>query len=609
MSPEQGEAGLIVLAGAAVAAVVLALGAELAAFLNSGGFIGAPMPVVVRSVFLALAHFDNPRRGWPRQFAARLPGPVSYWGSTAIVLLAAGAAAVLAARLYRRFAGENRTRLGVEASARLARPSELKRLVMARPTSGRFVLGRVGRRRIATEDVDTQAGKSSGRFRRSLPPRRTSVAMVGPTRCGKTAAAITGILEWAGPAILSSVKSDLISATIGWRRSLGEVRVFDPSGLTPEPTSGWSPLRGAATVPGAQRAARALVDAGPRRGVQDLDFFLRLAEQLVWPHLFFAANQGRSMRELVHWLLTQESPLDPDTRLSAAIELATANPDPDQREDARHAEHTLAAVWGFDHRTRSSAYATAQTLIGPWTDTGVIDACETEDLDLDWLLSGTNTLYICSPLHEQQRLSAVFGSLLGDLVNQAYEHEAITGRPMPTTLLLLDEAANTPTRWLPHVASTCAGIGLLLVTIWQSKAQLDSAYGELADSVLTNHGTKVIFSGASDLPTLEYASRLLGDEDITRRGTTLDQRDGHRTLSLTHHSVPLLPVHVLRQSRPGHALLVHADLPPAHLRTLPYYRDGRLRARAAASAHSKFGDRTSAAMPGVANDQAVGSPR
>jgi hypothetical protein len=32
--------------------------------------------------------------------------------------------------------------------------------------------------------------------------------------------------------------------------------------------------------------------------------------------------------------------------------------------------------------------------------------------------------------------------------------------------------------------------------------------------------------------------------------------------------------------RPGHALLVHGTLPPAHIRTRPYYRDRRLAARA-----------------------------
>ena len=221
-----------------------------------------------------------------------------------------------------------------------------------------------------------------------------------------------------------------------------------------------------------------------------------------------------------------------------------------------------------------------QTLIGAWTDPGVLAASDVEEIDLEWLLAGSNTLYICSPLHEQQRLAPVFGSLLGDLINQAYERVATNDEPLPTTLMVLDEAANTPTRWLPQVASTCAGIGLLLVTIWQSKAQLDAAYGDLADSVLTNHGTKIIFSGASDLPTLEYAARLIGDEEIVRRGTTLDQRDGHRTLNLSRQTVPLLPGHVLRQTRPGNALLVHAALPPAHLKTRPYYRDRALLARA-----------------------------
>ena len=144
---------------------------------------------------------------------------------------------------------------------------------------------------------------------------------------------------------------------------------------------------------------------------------------------------------------------------------------------------------------------------------------------------------------------------------------------------MLDEAANTPTRWLPHVASTCAGIGLHLVTIWQSKAQLDAAYGTLADSVLTNHATKLIFAGVSDLPTLEYVARLVGDEDIPRAAASLDRRDGRRSITISEHRTALLPAHVLRQSRPGHALLVHGTLPPADLASRPYYRDRRLRAR------------------------------
>ncbi len=36
------------------------------------------------------------------------------------------------------------------------------------------------------------------------------LALVGPSRSGKTTAVVSGILEWDGPAVLSSVKADLL---------------------------------------------------------------------------------------------------------------------------------------------------------------------------------------------------------------------------------------------------------------------------------------------------------------------------------------------------------------------------------------------------------------
>jgi type IV secretion system protein VirD4 len=467
----------------------------------------------------------------------------------------------------------SRRRLGVDTSARLARRSEIGPLVVWRGRhAGRFVLGYVKHRLVATEHHRNVRRRSVRR--RGSVGDRSSVAIIGPTRCGKTAAAIGGILDWDGPAILSSVKSDVMAATIGWRRRLGEVRVFDPTASTSEASAGWSPLRGASSIAGAQQAARALIDAGPRGGAENLDFFLRLAEQLLWPHLYLAATNGATMRDVVRWIHAQTSPDDPTTDLAryAATVNGPAGVD---------AAEALAATWTLDRRTRASAYATGQTLLGAWTDPSVAAASEYDELDLAWLLEGNNTLYVCAPLHHQQRLAPVFGGLLGDLVNQAYERVNRTNTPLPSTLVVLDEAANTPTRWLPHVASTCAGIGLLLVTIWQSKAQLDAAYGPLADSVLTNHATKLIFAGVSDLPTLEYVSRLVGDEEIIRTSATLDRRQRDGSLTVSTQQTAMLPAHVLRQSRPGHALLVHGTLPPADLTSRPYFRDRRLSARAA----------------------------
>jgi type IV secretion system protein VirD4 len=119
------------------------------------------------------------------------------------------------------------------------------------------------------------------------------------------------------------------------------------------------------------------------------------------------------------------------------------------------------------------------------------------------------------------------------------------------------------------VASTCAAIGILLVTIWQSRAQIDASYGSLADSVLTNHGTKILFSGASDLATLNYASDLVGTEEILE--STRQHDSNGRTVAHTGIArLPLLPPDLLRRTKPGDALLIHGTLRPAHLKARPY---------------------------------------
>ena len=90
--------------------------------------------------------------------------------------------------------------------------------------------------------------------------------------------------------MLSSVKTDLADETFGWRSTRGECRVFDPVGITGLPTASWSPLRGAATVDGAQAAARALVDCAPRSGMDDGAFWYQQAEIVLAGYLWVAST-------------------------------------------------------------------------------------------------------------------------------------------------------------------------------------------------------------------------------------------------------------------------------------------------------------------------------
>jgi type IV secretion system protein VirD4 len=597
-----GNVALVLLGALLALCTTVWCGAQLAArCFGAGDWLDVSITDAAYAVAHLGSHLSSPGAAWKRSAAVALPGPVAYWCCTLLVFVVASAVLIPAVTVLLRSPGAGsprRRRLGVDTQARLARPRELAPLIVPAAQPGRFVLGRVGRHLVATEQREPHPTTDAATPATTTPLSRlrvrwwswrgaarqgdrSSVLMVGPTRCGKTANAIAGILEWSGPAILSSVKSDLIAATLHHRASLGEVRVFDPTASTDQPCAGWSPLRAAGTLSGAQKAARALTDAGPRRGADSLDFFLSLAEQLLWPLLWVAAVSDHTMRDVVRWVLTQDCPTPTDLgEVGPLLDAQLYHPDPARQIDAAYVFDSIQATWMLDDRTRSNVYATVQTLVTAWSDPTVAASSLTHDIDLEWLLAGANTLYVCAPQHEQARLAPVFGGLIGDLIQQAFERAGRTNQPLPPTLVVLDEAANTPTRWLPGVASTCAGIGLLLVTIWQSKAQIDAAYGKLADSVITNHGTKIIFSGVSDPATLDYAARLLGDEEILRRSTSLDLAGARRSVSDSVHSTRLVPAHVLRQVRPGEALLIHGTLPPAHLHARPYFRERHLRALA-----------------------------
>ncbi len=559
---ESTDAALLLLAAAALLVGVTWLAVHAAAYVHAGRWCDVGAADAAAALPELILHPANPRRSWPPGTRDLIPGAFVYWTVAAPLYLAAVIGTFWGIALYLRWVGTHRRRFGVDTRARLATSSDLAPLIVRGPVPGRLVIGRHAHHLLATEAPPARRRRIGRRGDRS------SVLVIGPTRCGKTTNAIAGILGWTGPAILSSVKSDLLDATLDARLRHGDVKIFDPTGTTGRECASWSPLRDAATITGAQKAARALADACPRDGVEDLGFFLSLGEQLLWALLWTAANaENKTMRDVVRWVLTQDRTIKgrPGEVAGLVARSKERGVDP---ADAAFVLTTLRAAWDLEDRVRSNVYATVQTMIRAWSDPGVAAASITNDIDLAWLLEKSNTLYICAPRHEQDRLTPVFAGLVGDLLQQAFERVGRTNEPLPPTLIVLDEAGNTPARWLPGVASTCAGIGIQLVTIWQSKAQIDAAYGPLADSVVTNHGTKIIFSGVSDLATLSYASTLVGDEEIVRLASSIDSNSKRRTETEAAHSTPLLPVHLLRQARPGHALLVHGTLPPAHIRAL-----------------------------------------
>ena len=135
---------------------------------------------------------------------------------------------------------------------------------------------------------------------------------MGPSQSGKTNMIERGVLEWTdGPAVLGSVKSDLLAHTAGARSRMGDVKIFDPLETTGLANAFWNPLDTCTTPSGAQNFAAALGAASPTGNVTNSDFFQRQAEGLMWALLYLAGgtNVGFDMTDVVRWVMTRRGPM------------------------------------------------------------------------------------------------------------------------------------------------------------------------------------------------------------------------------------------------------------------------------------------------------------
>jgi type IV secretion system protein VirD4 len=438
-------------------------------------------------------------------------------------------------------------------TAQWARRGDLQSLVVKAPDAGRVTLGRSCRRLLAV-DVGH------------------SLLVVGPTQSFKTTGlAVPALLEWQGPVVAASVKSDLVRDTLGWRRQQGTVWIYDPTASTDLDTDRWTPLTEAKTWAGARRVADGLIEAGRTSSgsLTDGDFWYATAAKLLGPLLLAASCSGRNMSDVVRWIDEQET----DEVVDA---LDTAG--------EWQALQALRATWGRDERQRSAVYTTAETVVDVFADPTVAASAVSGRRDIDpvRLLDGHNTLYLCAPAHEQRRLRPLFSGLVTRVIEAAYDRAARQGRPIdPPLLVVLDEAANVaPLAELDVLASTAAGHGIQLVTVWQDLTQLNARYGPRAGSVVNNHRAKLFLSGIADPATLDHASSLIGEAEQPMSSTTVDRGRSASSTTMATTYRRLAPADVLRRMVPGSGVLISGHLPPARLQLRPWYDDDELRRRA-----------------------------
>jgi len=548
---------------AALAAFLLALiwltGALSAALFGEGWTTVRSSELVATALRLP-SHFGEPRLAWPAHAREALPGAVGFYAVLGALLATLIGAGMLAARA-RTTIGEGASlllgRSHSPASARWASGRDLRALRVGGPTRGRLILGRHGRALLAAEE-------------------RQSVIVLAPAQSGKTTGlAIPSLREWEGPALVTSVKSDLLAATFAARREQGRAMVFDPVDATRYAGTCATPLHGCGSWHGALRVASWLSSAARPggEGLSDADFWYAAAEKLLAPLLYAAAKDGRTIGAVVTWL---DKGMGAKEEVEKILSVDEDNDEDEAVTEERKAElkelEAARFAWkancGREPRQRSSIYTTAETITAAFADPRVQEACRSaEYTPTDLLDGGANTLYLCAPAHEQQRLRPLFSMMVRELISVVYESSAASGEPIdPPLLLVLDELANiAPIPNLDEVASTGAGQGIQLLSIFQDMAQIKSRYGESAAQTITNnHRAKLFGSGISDPDTLTYISRVVGTGEFEHRSDTADDKGGAaRTQASIYRE--LTPANVVREAKRGTGLLVYGHLPPAKI--------------------------------------------
>ncbi len=346
----------------------------------------------------------------------------------------------------------------------------------------------------------------------AAPPEH-AVLVLGPPRSGKTSGfVIPNLLAASGPVVSTSTKPDVLRATAGIRRDLGQCLLFDPSGTVACPPSvtpvRWSPVQTASTWDGALGAARVLVlsASGPTMRPEHSHWTER-AQALLAPLLFAAALDGAALRTVLAWVdrrqaLPAETVLAGSTAPGAAI-----------------AADLLAGVAETDQRELSGIWSTASGALAGLRSEAALAATDHPTFDPARFVRSADTLYVVAPA-ERQALVAPLVAGLVDAVRTATYERATQQAPtaLSPVLLALDEVANiAPLPALPAMVSEGGGQGLLTLACLQDLSQARHRWAGQADGFPSLFGTTVVLPGIGDVATLEALSVLAGEVEVPVR--------------------------------------------------------------------------------------------
>ncbi len=400
----------------------------------------------------------------------------------------------------------------------------------------------------------------------TLDPECSALAL-GPPRIGKTSTMIVpNVLNAPGAVVTTSTKREVMNATIGWRSAIGTCFVFDPAGDRVLPPGAeelrWSPIVGCESYDVAESMAHALVSSGrPGSLSAEAKHWVDQSRALLSPILHAAALAGRSMEDVIEWVLTR------DVRDAQNILIAAS---------AKRAKMTLLSVMRAEERERSGIFSTCSTLLSAFRSDATLKSAASPNFNAEHFAASFDTVYICAPTEAQDQLSPLIVAIVDQIRRAIYRRKSQYPDSAPVVFALDEVAHIAPLPYLPALAAEGAGQGLLILACMQDLSQARHIWGEQADGFMSLFGATVAFPGIKDRRTLELISALAGE--VMTPMLSHNQPDffaaisgkafASTTTSFTWR--PRLPVDSIANAPKGTALLLAQNNPPTWIRTIPY---------------------------------------
>jgi len=389
-----------------------------------------------------------------------------------------------------------------------------------------------------------------------LAPHQVGTLVIGPPRSGKTSGVvIPNVLAWDGPCVVTSTRRDVVDACWAVRAQRGTVWCFDPVGVVHDTLPAavrrldWSPVSGAAHVDVALARARALL-AGSVDGTEGRDHWRARGAQLLAALLHAAAVAHLPMSAVQEWVHA--------TRLEAAARIV------EERGDERAAA-VLAGLAQTPDRERGSIWSAVAGALTAFDDSTVLASADRAagcGFTAEAFLDGAHTIFVVAPSDDRVPLAPLVVGLVEDVRADALRRSNASGALDRPLLLALDEVATIcPLPSLPQIAAEGGGRNVLLLAVLQDLAQAARWGRDVADSLVTLAGAKLVLPGVSDAATLQRLETLAGRQWVEHRSRSethsgLLARDWTYGTQRTLVEEPRLPAARVRQLRHGTALCI-----------------------------------------------------